>query len=87
MNIATAGSRSIVSKSFNYMLYKSSMNRHVFKTSSRSYVVNSVSAVNSPSTLTRQAGAFARSVLFEREHFNFLSVEDLNAILNVLCTE
>ena len=87
MNVATAGSRSILSKSFNHMLFKSKLSNHVFKTSSLSCMIKNVSDVNSPSESTYQVGAFARSVLFERENVNFLTAENLNTILNILCTE
>jgi hypothetical protein len=87
MNIATNGSRSILSNSFNLILDKSNLSRGMFKTYTLSQLLNYVSSVNAPTDINYQTGVFARSVVFDREYPTFLSVDKLNDILNIIYTE
>ena len=88
MNIVTRGSRSAVSKTYNYILYKCKLSRNMFYntnafSSVRSKIMNSFIAEDE--VLCR--GKFAQSIVHERENPQFLSKDELGAILHVICTE
>ena len=87
MSIATNGSRSILSNSFNLILAKSNLSRGMFKTHTLSQLLKYVCNINAPTESNYQTGVFARSVVYDRECPTFLSVDNLSEILNVICTE
>ena len=43
--------------------------------------------VNIPSENSVKIGAFVRTVVFDRDYASFLSIEELDLILNIICTE
>ncbi len=75
------------SNSFNHLLYKSHATRYMFHTHSLSSLINIVTVVNKPGDSMLEIRAFARSLLHDRNVSHFLSLEDFNDILNVICTE
>ena len=82
-NVAAQGSRSNVSMNFNQLLYKAKMSASMFRSSSQSYTMaNIIHTVNVPNDAEYSLGLFARDIVFERESAQFLSVSDLNFILN-----
>ena len=87
MNIVTRGSRSAVSKTYKYILYKCKLSRNMFHStkafsSVHSKIMNSFIAEDE--VLCR--GKFAQSIV-QRENPQFLSKYELGAILHVICTE
>ena len=88
MNIATSGSRSALSKTFNYILYKCSLLKNLFH-SENAYITCRQSIVNSFNTKDEvlYRGIFAQSIVYERENPQLLSKPELEDILNYICTE
>lgn len=86
VNITTHGSRSATASSFNHLLSKSCLTLHMFKTCTLAKLLQIVSSINGQDNCTFNIGAFARSVVFDRESPSFLSIDELNSILTFLCT-
>ena len=88
MNLVTRGSRSAISKTFNHMLSKCRLTKNIFY-SEKSYNICRQRIVNSFSADKEvlYKGAFAQSILYERENPQLLSKVELGDILNVICTE
>lgn len=87
LTVAINGSRSTISKNVNYLLYRTHISRSMLFSKNQASLIKIVSSVNTPNETTKQIGNFARSVVFERDNVNTLSVEELDMVLNVICTE
>ena len=88
MNIAINGSLSHMSDNINHMLSKAKITRHMVKSYNINNLLDIVNKnVNIPSENSVKIGAFVRTVVFDRDYASFLSIEELNSILNIICTE
>ena len=88
MNIAINGSLSHMSDNINHMLSKAKITRHMVKSYNINNLLDIVNKnVNIPSENSLKVGAFVRTVVFDRDYATFLSIEELNSILNIICTE
>ena len=88
MNIAINGSLSHMSDNINHMLSKAKITRHMVKSYNINNLLDIVNKnVNIPSENSLKVGAFVRTVIFDRDYATFLSIEELNSILNITCTE
>ena len=43
--------------------------------------------VNIPSENSLRAGAFVRAVVVDRDYSTFLSIDEFNSMLDIICTE
>ena len=87
IDIAMNGSLSPMADSFNHLLSKSKITRYMAKHCDANVLLNIVSnTINIPTESCCRRGIFARTVLFDREFPSFLSTDDLNSILHVICT-
>ena len=70
------------------MLSKAKITRHMVKYYNINNLLDIVNKnVNIPSENSVKIGAFVRTVVFDRDYASFLSIEELNSILNIICTE
>ena len=85
MNIAINGSLSHMSDNINHMLSKAKITRHMVKYYNINNLLDIVNKnVNIPSENSVKIGAFVRTVVFDRDYASFLSIEELNSILNII---
>ena len=88
MNIAINGSLSHMSDNINHMLSKAKITRHMVTSYNINNLLDIVNKnVNIPSENSVKIGAFVRTVVFDRDYASFLSIEELDSILNIICTE
>ena len=90
MNIAINGSLSHISDNINHMLSKGKITRHLVKSYNINYLPDIVNKyVNIPSENRLRVGAFVRTVVVDRDYSTFLSIDELNSILDKssICTE
>ena len=89
MNIAINGSLSHISDNINHMLSKGKITRHLVKSYNINYLPDIVNKyVNIPSENSLRVGAFVRTVVVDRDYSTFLSIDELNSILDrsSICT-
>ena len=69
------------------MLFKCGMTHTMFYYNSLSTIIKCIDAIHSPCETICYRAAFARTLVYERETTTFLTTDNLNDILNAICTE
>ena len=82
----------ILSDNINHMLSNTKITRHMVKYYNINYLLDIVNKnVNIPSenSLRVPVGAFVRTVVVDRDYSKFVihCIDELNAILDIICTE